>query len=237
MPSTRTRTPRRLRINAAPRRHVVDPTLGVPVEVDRTGTPPNRLVTLGDSITQGFMSAAVYRTDRSWPAMVAHELGLVPQQGFRYPSYEPTSGPGGLPIDLERAVRHLGSVIGDRLDWYEVAKAARRMRSYMDRIEDYWEGRGDNPFVVRTPGRPYHNLAVYGADLVDVQVLNRRIIDARLQDRPHDDFVKQVVEHDERPGVAGGVGELRRAERDGARRSRAARARTAPAHTASRRWW
>jgi hypothetical protein len=184
-----------LRINDAPRRHVVDPKLGVAVDVDRAGTPPNRLVTLGDSITQGFMSAAVYRTDRSWPAVVAHELGLVPQQGFRYPAYEPTSGPGGLPIDLERAVRNLGRVIGDRLDWHEVVKAARWVRGYMDRIEDYWEGRGDDPFVLTAPASPYHNLAVYGADLVDVQVLNRRIIDARLRDRPHDDLVKQVVEH------------------------------------------
>jgi hypothetical protein len=184
-----------LRINDEPRRPVANPTLGITVEVDRTGTPPNRLVTLGDSITQGFMSGAIHRTDRAWPTFVAHELGLVPQRDFRYPTYEPPSGPGGLPIDLERAVRHLGRVVGDRLDWYEVVKAARSVRSYMDKIEDFWEGRGDGSFQLRTPAAPYHNLAVYGADLVDVQVLDRTIVDARLRERPRDDLVKQVVEH------------------------------------------
>jgi hypothetical protein len=50
-------------IHWEPRRPVEDPTLGVAVEVDRSGRPAHRLVTIGDSLTQGFMSAAVFRTD------------------------------------------------------------------------------------------------------------------------------------------------------------------------------
>jgi hypothetical protein len=118
---------------------VEDPTLGVQVEVDRTGRPANRLVTIGDSLAQGFMSAAICRTDLSWPSIVAFELGLRLGVGFRYPVYEQPAGPGGLPFDLARALRSLEEVVGDRLDWHEAVRALLRWaQSYMDAIEDYW---------------------------------------------------------------------------------------------------
>jgi hypothetical protein len=189
-------TPPGVEVRTTPRPAERDPTLGIPVEVDRDGEPPNRLVTIGDSITQGFMSAAVFRTDRSWPAIVAHELGLRPQVGFRYPTYEPPDGPGGLPLDLERMARGLQRVVGERLDWYELLKAARWLQRHMDRIEDYWEGRGDRTFVPATPDGPYHNLAVYGADLLDVQALDLAIVEDRLAGPVEDDLLSQVVERD-----------------------------------------
>jgi hypothetical protein len=171
---------------------VEDATLGVRVEVDRVGRPANRLVTIGDSITQGFMSAAIFRTDLSWPSIVAFELGLPLGVGFRYPVYEPPTGPGGLPFDLERAIRGLEDVVGDRLDWYEAIRALRWAQSYMDDIEDYWE-RGDGRNVPTTPA-PYHNLAVYGADVLDVLLLDADRIAKRLERRPRDDPFAQVVE-------------------------------------------
>lgn len=190
-------TPASVEVRNEPRRPVTDPTLGTgEVDVDRSGQPPNRLVTIGDSITQGFMSGAVFRTDRSWPALVAHELGLQPGTEFRFPVYEPPSGPGGLPFDLERAIRGLGEVVGERLDWHELVRAGRWLRRYMDRVEDFWEGRGDPHHELPECDGSYHNLAVYGADLVDVQVLNQEIINSRLHERPKDHFLKQVVEHD-----------------------------------------
>jgi hypothetical protein len=191
----REETPSSVVIKNEPRPHVRDATLGIHVDVDRDGEPANRLVTIGDSITQGFMSAAVHQTDRSWPAIVAHELALVGDQ-FRYPVYEPPSGPGGLPFDLERALRNLGQVVGDELSWRELIKAGLWLRGYMDRIEDYWEGRGADRFQPVTPAAPYHNLAVYGADLLDVQLIDSAVIDGRLKARPHDDLFDQLVEHD-----------------------------------------
>ena len=101
MPERRAFRPR-VRIRQEPRPPERDPTLGIAVDVDRTGEPVNRLVTIGDSLTQGFMSAAIFRTDLSWPAVVAYELGLRIGPEYRYPTYEPPSGPGGLPLDLER---------------------------------------------------------------------------------------------------------------------------------------
>ena len=62
-----------LEIHFEPPAARADPTLGIAVAVDRTGTPPHRLVTVGDSITQGFTSLAVFRTDLSWPAIVARQ--------------------------------------------------------------------------------------------------------------------------------------------------------------------
>jgi hypothetical protein len=178
-----------------PRRPVTDPTLGIPVAVDRSSRPAHRLVTIGDSITQGFMSGAVFRTDLSWPALVAHELGLRPGVDFRYPVYEPPNGPGGLPLDLERIANGLGTKVGDKLDWYEAFKAARWVRSYMDKVEDYWE-RGPGLELPATDA-PYHNLAVYGADVLDVQLMTAGVVDGRLSaDRAHDDLVRQVVQRD-----------------------------------------
>jgi hypothetical protein len=188
------RVPPQVKIQWEPREHEVDPKLGIEVEVDRKGEPRNRLVTIGDSITQGFMSAAVFRTDRSWPTFVAHELGLRPRVDFRYPVYEPPSGPGGLPFDLERAVRGLEGVVGRQLDWYELVRAGLWLRRYMDRVEDFWEDRGDDTFKPAEVGAPYHNLAVYGADLVDVQFLDLEMVNKRLAGNSNDALLRQVVE-------------------------------------------
>ena len=180
-------------INDKPRQPVADPTLGIPVVVDRTGVPANRLVTIGDSLTHGFMSGAISRTDRSWPALVARELGLG--TGFRYPTYEPPDGPGGLPVDIERLVRGLGDRVGDKVDWHEMVGALRWARRHLDRIEDYWE-RGDGTKVPTTPG-PYHNLAVYGADLLDVLMLDADIVADRLaKEPPKDSFLVPQVDRD-----------------------------------------
>ena len=181
-------------IHWEPRRPVEDPTLGIAVEVDRSGRPAHRLVTIGDSLTQGFMSAAVFRTDLSWPAVVAYELGLRAGEGFRYPVYEPPGGPGGLPLDLERFVRGLESRVGDRVDWYEAVRALRFVRSYMDRVEDWWE-RGPGNDVPQVDA-PYHNLGVYGADLLDVLLLDADRIAARLEKPSSDDPFVQVVDRD-----------------------------------------
>jgi hypothetical protein len=48
--------PAGLEIHYEPRRPEFDPTLNIEVDVGLTGEPRNRLVTIGDSITHGFMS-------------------------------------------------------------------------------------------------------------------------------------------------------------------------------------
>ena len=138
------------------------------------------------------MSAAVHRTDLSWPAIAAYELGLTAEQ-FTFPTYEWPTGPGGLPLDLERLARSFEKRFGAHLDFWEIVTAGLWLQSYMDRIEDYWE-RGDGS---KTPlgGAPFHNTAVYGWDLLDPQLLTSTKVAARLGRPTKDDALSQLVEH------------------------------------------
>jgi hypothetical protein len=163
---------------------VTDPTLGIAVDVDRTGAPPHRLVAIGDSVTQGFASGAVFQTTLSYPAIVAHELGW---DGLHVPSYP---GVGGIPLNIERLLRTLDERYGTRVDWWEVPQALFTLRQCMDEVEDYWErGPGSGHPVVAPPR---HLLAVYGWDLRDAL---ERTADTELATvrPPRDDLVNQLV--------------------------------------------
>jgi hypothetical protein len=187
-------TPDEVQLRSSPREPVTDPTLGIPVAPKPAREAEHRLVTIGDSLTHGFMSAAVYRTDLSWPAIVAYELGLSADQ-FRYPLYEWPSGPGGLPLDLERLARGFEKRFGPKLDFWEVVSAGLWIRSYMDQVEDYWE-RG--PGAATPPrGEPFHNMAVYGWDVLDTLLTTATDVEARLAQATTDDLWRQVVEHNQ----------------------------------------
>ena len=183
--------PGEVEIHTSPREPVTDPTLGIQVEAPDVGPAMHRLVTVGDSLAHGFMSAAFHRTDLSWPAIVAFEMGLTSGQ-FTFPTYEWPSGPGGLPLDLERLARAFEKKFGAKLDFWEIVSAGLWVRSYMDRVEDYWE-RGDGS---RTPasGPPFHNMAVYGWDVLDPQLLTAATVAARLAKPTKDDPLSQLVQ-------------------------------------------
>ena len=185
-------TPDEVQIRTSPREPVTDPTLGIQVPPSAQRTAKHRLVTIGDSLTHGFMSAAVHRTDLSWPAIVAYELGLSADE-FRFPTYEWPSGPGGLPLDLERLARAFEKRFGDRLDFWEIVSAGLWLRNYMDAVEDYWE-RG--PGSATPPsGTPFHNMAVYGWDVLDPQLLTATIVANRLGEPTTEALFSQIVEH------------------------------------------
>ena len=179
--------PKEVRIRTKTREPETDPTLGVAVKVVRTGTPRHRLVTIGDSLTHGFQSGAIYNTDLSYPAIIAWELGWYQQ--FRRPHYE---GFGGLPLNIEYLVRNLEGEFGESIDLLEVPLAALRVRHLMDEVEDWWERRvGSEPPNVAEIN---HNLGVYGWDLRDALVLTaRKSLDAI--ERPKDQFLSQSVEN------------------------------------------
>ena len=169
--------PDEVRIRTEPREPVTDPTLGIDVPHPAERPAKHRFVTIGDSLTQGFMSAAVYRTDLSWPAITAYELGLTHEQ-FTFPTYEWPTGPGGLPVDLERLARAFEKRYGARLDFWEIVGAGLWVRSYLDGIEDYWErGAGS---AVPPSGPPFHNMGVYGWDLLDPQLLTATTVANRI---------------------------------------------------------
>lgn len=179
------------------RKPEIDPTLGIPVTVNRTGTPRHRLVAIGDSLTQGFQSGAIFNTSLSHPVMIAKELGW--SSAFRFPTY---GGPGdGLPLNLEKLSRQLEQEFGNTLDLWEMGPLLIFLRQYLDEIEDYWE-RGEG---TRLPtGTPInHNLAVYGWDLRNTISHNAdRCLQTLKQNPAQDDFLRQVVEyHNERAAL------------------------------------
>ncbi|HEY9618966.1 MAG TPA: hypothetical protein V6C78_01285 [Crinalium sp.] len=180
-------------ITKEPRKPESDPTLGIPVAVNQTGNPRHRLVTLGDSLTHGFQSGAIYNTSLSYPALIARELGW--QQQFRYPPIY--SGPGnGLPLNLEKLVRELGDryQIEDGINAIDATVLLPWLRGFLDKVEDYWE-RGEGSKAAET-GLINHNLAVYGWDLRNT--IARTAQDAKdtiRQKPPKDDFLSEVPEN------------------------------------------
>jgi lysophospholipase L1-like esterase len=181
------KTPSSVDVRASAREPVTDPTLGIRVmQVVPNAPAKQRLVTIGDSLTQGFQSGAVFNTELSYPRLIAKELGWADE--FRFPRYP---GAGGLPLNIEFIVRRLEQTFGDRIDWWKAPAAALKLRSVMDEIEDYWErGPGKTP-----PPNPaiHHNLGIYAWDLRDVLSRTAGRCAAEIG-TPHDDLLLQVVE-------------------------------------------
>lgn len=139
---------------------VTDPTLGIEAPPPRAGTPRNRLVTIGDSLTHGFQSGAIFHTDVSYPAIIAWELGCHGE--FRYPTYPAY---GGIPFNIEFVVAELEGHFGSELSWWELPLALYRLRQHLAEAEDWWD---DGPGSRLPPGRGInHNLGIYGWDLRD----------------------------------------------------------------------
>lgn len=171
------------------RKPETDPTLGIPVSTNKQGTPRHRLVTIGDSLTQGFQSAAIFNTKLSYPMIIAQEMGW---NQLRYPTYD---APGnGFPLNLEWLTRQLEQRFGDKIDWTESVSALLFLRQQMDQVEDYWE-RGAGA-TVPNQKEINHNLAVYGWDLRNTLSRNadicRNVLD---KNPPKDDFLNQVPEY------------------------------------------
>ncbi len=154
------KTPKSVHIRLRARKPVTDPTLGVTVAVSAVGTPRHRLVTIGDSLTHGFQSGAIYHTDVSYPMIIAREMGWDTR--FRHPHY---FGRGGLPLNIEFIIRQLQRDYGDKVDWWELPSALFKVHHLLAEIDDWWE-RGPGSVVPNEAGIN-HNLAIYGWDLRD----------------------------------------------------------------------
>jgi len=184
------KTPSDVIIRSDAREPVKDPTLGIAVNVNRQGTPRHRLVTIGDSLTHGFQSGAIFNTKLSYPLLIAKEMGW--DKNLRYPTY---AGPGdGLPLNLERLARQLKKQYGDSINWWDFAPGLLFIRDYLDQVEDYWERGEGSDFPNQREIN--HNLSVYGWDLRDTLSRTADICkDVLNRNKSKDDFIRQVVEH------------------------------------------
>ena len=153
-------TPDDVIIRLEARKPVTDPMLGIAVPRP-VAKARHRLVVLGDSLSHGFQSAAIFNTDLSYPAIIARELGWY--DFFRRPEYRAF---GGLPLNLEYLARELELRYGPEVSWWELASAVFTIHHLLDQIRVYWEqGPGAN---VPQVGGIMHNLAVAGFDIRDL---------------------------------------------------------------------
>lgn len=180
--------PASVKITRAARVPEFDPALGETVPAAApTSVPANKLVTIGDSLTHGFQSGAIFNTDLSWPAIVAWEAGIFGT--FRRPHY---LGYGGLPLNLEYLIRDLERRFGDQVRWYDAALALFEIRLQLGTIVDYWErGPGD---AVPTSESLMQNLAVFGFDLRDALSMTQATC-ATTIGTPHDSLIAPMISH------------------------------------------
>ena len=139
-----------------------------------------KLFTIGDSLSQGFMSGAAARVSDSYSTLIAGALGLaVHGSDYRFPDWPH----GGLPVNLEAVLRRLSRVYGADIQGGEWLGVPFTVNSVLDRAEDYYErgdGSEDSPY--RAPHRfggyePlfFHNVASFGFDIADSWLINGKL--------------------------------------------------------------
>jgi hypothetical protein len=124
-----------------------------------------KLFTIGDSISQGFMSGAAARTNLAYSTLIAGCMGL--EDGYEHPRW----AAGGLPINLEIILRRLERQYGDNVNPLEWALALRTVNRVIEDAEDYYErgdGRADAPYTGNgAEVMFFHNVAFQGCDVAD----------------------------------------------------------------------
>ena len=129
----------------------IPPTVGIDLPLSAADQPAaHRLVTIGDSLTQGFQHGAITAVPLNWPATVARQLGTP----IRQPDYDGYLG--GNPINLEALTRRF------RRGW------VRNLAITVDFVVDVARHYGGRR--VRFPAEtapPNENLSVWGWDLRD----------------------------------------------------------------------
>ncbi|HLL94009.1 MAG TPA: hypothetical protein VK404_03450 [Spirosoma sp.] len=136
-----------------------------------------KLFTIGDSISQGFMSGAAARTDLSYSTLLSKVFKI---KGYDFPLWDV----GGLPVNIEELFRRLEKAYGPEINPIEWTLAlATTIPKYVDEIEDYYErgkGAADKPY----PGsfEFFHNVAVRGFTVSDAWLVTgkycQRVINA-----------------------------------------------------------
>ena len=125
-----------------------------------------KLFTIGDSVSQGFMSLAAARTDNAYSTLIAQKLGLeLYTDDYRFADWNEV----GIPLSIENIMRELQSRYGSNIGGIEWVLALRTINQLIDRAEDYYErgeGRADNPYD-NNGTRFFNNVAVWGFDVAD----------------------------------------------------------------------
>jgi hypothetical protein len=165
-----------------PRVPASDPRLGGGPVAPKDVGGEQRLVVLGDSLSHGFQSGAIFNTSLSYPALIARALDW---KDYRFPRY---GGPGGgIPVNIEAFLRELEHRFGSRIN----PLALFTVHELMGKVEDYWErGLGS---VAPDVTAINHNLGMYGWALSDPLTRTANSLAASIG-VPRDDVIDQRVE-------------------------------------------
>lgn len=149
-----------------------------------------KLVAIGDSLTQGFQSGAISRTELSFPAMIARSMGLSVPGDFRIPSF---SG-GGLPLNIEALLVHLGRTLGEDIEFFEWGTLfPLELRNYINSVEDLYERGRENVLVAQSSNKKsFHNLAVWGFRVIDSLTVSSDFCEKIIRESdpfPENDFL------------------------------------------------
>lgn len=136
-----------------------------------------KLVTIGDSLTQGVTSGAILRTEWAFPAIMARALGLEVPTDFHIPNFQYRDDSnqdilGGLGINIEDLLRFMQRWLGPDIDnaVERFIRFPQLVHSYIDKVEDYYErGKGAQPSRFRGI---YHNLGVLSFRVQDTFTVN-----------------------------------------------------------------
>jgi hypothetical protein len=117
-----------------------------------------KLFTIGDSVSQGFMSGAAARTDLCYSTIIANVLG---EKKYNYPVWKK----GGLPLNIEeifrRLEKRLGTDISGIIEW---PIAFDLINKYLDEVEDFYE-KGSGNLETSIEEKPFNNVSVRGFDV------------------------------------------------------------------------
>lgn len=136
----------------------------------------HKLITIGDSLAMGFMSGAIYHTDRSFPVMLAKALGA--SEEFSYPDFSDGKGIGGLPLNLEFLLNNLSHKFPWGIKGLKVLLALLKVQMYLDRVERCWENDGRN--VSSGEKEIYNNLAVLTFGVNDAYMVSEGVSSRNL---------------------------------------------------------
>lgn len=136
-----------------------------------------KLFTIGDSISQGFMSGAAARTDLAYSTLIAK---VLKSRIYHIPKW----ALGGLPVNLEELMRKLEETYGSEINTVEWTLAlAMTIPKFVDGVEDYYErgpGAADRPYGETIDF--FHNVSVRGFTVSDAWLITgrycKRLIDS-----------------------------------------------------------
>lgn len=139
-----------------------------------------KLFTIGDSISQGFMSGAAARTDQSFSTILAKVLEA---KNYNFPQWNK----GGMPNNIEEIFRRLQKKLGPNIKGpIEWTRALDIINRYIDDIEDYYE-RGEGYFAENLSKKPFDNVSIRGFDVAYSWLVNPSLCEKIIEVSPGKD--------------------------------------------------